>query len=167
MSTLTQERLKELLHYDAETGIFTRIKGGNGKNNNIGDIAGYKRPDDYIQICIDCKIYYAHRLAFLYMTGSWPVNEGEHKDNIRYHNWWDNLRDGNHSQNMQNQKKARRNNKSTGILGVTDSPNKDGSFRAQIGINGKTKHLGYFKTPIEAHEAYLSAKRELHEFNTL
>jgi len=37
-----------------------------------------------------------------------------------------------------------------------------GKWRAYIGLNGKTIHLGYFDIEAEAREAYLSAKAKYH-----
>ena len=105
----------------------------------------------------------AHRLAFLYMTGRFPKVDVDHEDTIKHHNWWSNLREATRSQNMQNQRKSQLNNK-LGLLGVHSQ---NGKFIAQIGINGKQTYIGNFNTPEEAHIAYLNAKRELHEYNTL
>jgi len=161
---LTQERLKELLHYSPETGLFTRIIKS-AKKVNIGDIVGYlDKSHGYITISIDYTNYYAHRLAFLYMTGKFPKDQVDHIDGIKHHNKWLNLRDANNSENQQNQKKAFKNNKSTGVLGVYSSGE---NFITKIGINGKQKYLGTFKTIEEAHSAYIEAKRRLHEFGTL
>ena len=162
---LTQERLKELLHYDPETGLFTRLKSL-GKSK-VGNIAGCLNPEGYIQIKINYVLYRAHRLAFLYMTGKLPYDDVDHINGIRHDNKWSNLRECDNSQNMHNRKKAHKNNKSSGLLGVSSSSNGNGTFRATIWLNNKHKQLGTFKTKEEAHERYLEAKRELHEFNTL
>lgn len=42
-----------------------------------------------------------------------------------------------------------------------------GKFQAQIRVNSKLIRLGVFVSPEEASEAYLSAKRKLHEGCTL
>jgi len=65
--------------------------------------------------------------------------------------------------NLQNIRRARSDNRS-GLLGV--ARDKTG-FRAVIKVAGKQKYLGTFPTPELAHSAYLSAKRLLHEGNTL
>jgi hypothetical protein len=160
---LTQARLKEVLHYDPETGIFTR-RIRTSTRVNIGDIAGFVHSSGYVHIKIDRKIYKGHRLAWLYMTGNWPY-ELDHKDGIRSHNWFDNLRDVSKSGNSQNQRKARKDNKN-GHLGVSILK-KTGTFRACIAINGKNKHLGCFNTADEAYDAYVTAKRIYHPTNTL
>jgi len=56
MSKLTQIRLKELLHYDPDTGLFTWLRPG-----WKGVIAGTHHPSGYIHIRVDNKPYRAHR----------------------------------------------------------------------------------------------------------
>ena len=69
---LTQERLKELLNYDSETGEF-RYKKKRG-NKRAGERAGCVRNNDgYRQICVDYEIHLEHGLAIFYETGKWPV----------------------------------------------------------------------------------------------
>lgn len=48
------------------------------------------------------------------------------------------------------------------LKGVSFDPNRRiKKFKAVIRISGKLKHLGYFKTEEEAHEAFLKAKQAL------
>jgi len=160
---LTQERLKELLHYCPETGVFTRI--ARIQSINIGDIAGGVTSYGYWSILIDYKHYQAHRLAWIYVNGMWPKDYIDHINGIKNDNRIINLREANKSQNGQNKKKAHKNT-STGLLGASFHKI-TGKYASQIKVNGKSKHLGLFKTPQDAHQAYLTAKRQLHEFNTL
>ena len=67
---LTQERLKELLHYDPETGVFTWLESAGKKMN--GRIAGTHASKNYISIGVSHKRYLAHRLAWLYVYGKFP-----------------------------------------------------------------------------------------------
>ncbi len=71
MSTkLTQARLKELLHYDPETGVFTwRVRSCN-RWPTPGRVAGTPDGKGYLMVVIDGQRYKCHRLAFLYMAGS-------------------------------------------------------------------------------------------------
>jgi hypothetical protein len=64
MKKLTQEELKENIHYEPNTGLFTRLKV---KSNRIkvGDIAGYINKLGYRIIRINGKSYSAHRLALV------------------------------------------------------------------------------------------------------
>src|SRR5712692_928690 len=127
------------------------------------DIAGYRDGDGYLRIGICGGQYRAHRLAWLYMTGKWPIDQIDHKNAVKNDNRWKNLREATCAINNQNKRKALRNNR-TGFLGV--SRNGKG-FIAQIKINEKRRNLGTYPTPELAHEAYLKAKRELHAGCTL
>jgi hypothetical protein len=158
---LTQERLKELLHYDPDTGIFINLTQRRGRAKK-GAVAGTKNPKGYIIIMIDGKFYYAHRLAWFYFYGEFPEGFLDHKNQNPSNNRICNLRLATTQENAQNISNPRINNKS-GFRGVSwyKSTNK---WLAHITINRKVKHLGYFDTPEEAHEAYLNAKREIHIF---
>lgn len=111
---ITQEYLKSVLHYDPDTGIFTRrsLKGTPAAGKVAGSIQhGYRA------IQIDGKKYYAHRLAFLYMTGEFPPLQVDHINGSRSDNRISNLRSVEQSINMQNMKLYSRN--SSGVSGVT------------------------------------------------
>lgn len=156
--TLTAEILRELVSYDPDTGDFKwKISGGRRKCGQKAGSNGH--PHGYCQIGIDCTLYFAHRLAWLYVHGEWPRGEVDHIDGDTANNRIANLRDTSHAANMQNIRKANVNN-STGFLGTRRY--KSGKFFAVITANGKRRFLGSFVTPQSAHEAYLTAKRMLH-----
>jgi len=161
---LTQERLKELLHYDQKTGVFTWRDARNGRVK-IGSIAGTVQKKGYRQIEIDGKGHKESRLAWLYMTGEWPPEQVDHEDTNRANNAWSNLRLATNKTNAQNKRKAQSNN-ATGVLGVGQRPSR-GGFRARITVDGKTINLGRFNTEEAAHVAYVQAKRSMHEGCTL
>lgn len=161
-STLTTERLRQLLHYEPETGAFTWL-ARTAQRVQIGDVAGSKNSDGYLVIAINRIRYKAHRLAWLYMHGVFPANHIDHIDGNPSNNRITNLRDVTRGVNMQNQRKARTNNK-LGILGVICNRK---SFRAEIMVDGNVRRLGTFKTPELAHQAYLDAKRRLHPACTI
>jgi hypothetical protein len=127
--------------------------------------AGTTNSNGYRVISLDGKTYRAHRLAYLWMLGSFPCMDIDHIDGIRYNNSWTNLREVSHLDNTQNRRSPNKNSKS-GYIGVSPYA-RSGKWRAQIMIDGKSKALGHFSTPELAHSAYLAAKRELHPFNTL
>jgi hypothetical protein len=160
---LTIERLKEVLSYDPLTGIFRWVKPTSFRVQ-VGDQAGALN-GGYVLITIDGETCGAHRLAVMYVTGILPGGKTDHRNGIRSDNRFMNLRPGTHEQNMQNEQGPRRNN-GTGYLGVSQCK-ATGRFRAFISIKGKSRHLGRFDTAEEAYSAYLSAKREFHEGNTL
>jgi hypothetical protein len=172
---ITQEYLKSILHYDPDSGVFTWKErkldsfktewAGKTWNARFAEKeAGGVNSEGYIKILIKNKITSAHRLAVLYMTGRFPLHDTDHINGIRSDNRWKNIREVTNAQNMQNQIKARTNNKSTGLLGAYKI---DGKFKASIFVNNKAKNLGFFDTAKEAHEAYIAAKRDLHPFSTL
>lgn len=175
---LTQERLKELLNYDKLTGIFTwkernTIKKGSGCNTwnsrFSGKECGHINPKGYMQMSIDKKVYSSHRLAWLYVYGCFPKDQIDHINGIKYDNSICNLREATNSENQQNQRKAQSNNKSTGLLGSYMYKNKNitKKYRAQIRYDNKIKFIGSFDTAIEAHEAYLIAKKQYHEYSMI
>jgi len=161
---LTQSRLKELLHYDPETGVFTR-RVDVTYNARAGDVAGTQMTVGYLSVGLDGCRYSCHRLAWLYMHGVWPSTHIDHIDGVRTNNRIVNLREANDAQNHQNRRAARKDSKS-GLLGVSWHQHSRG-WAACITTGGKSRHLGVFDTPELAHEAYLRAKHALHEFSTL
>lgn len=151
--------LLRLIHYDPESGCFT-WKVNRGRNCKAGMSAGTVR-HGYITITVNQRFYMAHRLAWFYVHGVWPDQEVDHRDVCPTNNAIANLRLANRSMNVQNIRTARRTNMSSGLLGA--HLHRCGRWMANIGINGKMKYLGLFDTKEEAHEAYLNAKRRLHE----
>jgi len=162
---LTQAQLKELLEYNSNTGLFIRIK--NSGSTKKGMIAGCMDINGYYTIRIHNKLYYSHRLAWLYTHGEFPSMDIDHINSNKSDNRIVNLRLANRSENMQNKIKARSDNM-LNILGVSFKKKLvKNPYSAKITIDGKSKHLGYFKTSELAHNAYLEEKRNLHEFCTI
>ena len=137
---ITQFELKNILSYDKDTGLFTYLKQS-GNRIKIGQVAGSKNSNGYIEIKISGKNYKAHRLAFLYVEGLFPENEVDHINFIRNDSRFCNLRKATKSQNLQNTK-IRRNNKS-GVKGIYwhKASNK---WQATCTINGDIFNLGLF-----------------------
>ena len=140
MKKLTQKRLKELLHYDPETGIFIRLKNA-GSRSSRGDIAGGPGGCGYRTIGIDGKRYLASRLAWLYQEGYFPENQVDHKNRIRHDDRWENLRHVTQVCNSRNSKTRTTN--TSGITGVSWDQRYQ-KWAAYIMILGKKYHLGYF-----------------------
>jgi hypothetical protein len=151
---LTAERLRELLHYDPETGVFTWIAKRPLSRAAIGSRAGGVAAGGYILIGIDRTRYYGHRLAWLYMTGAWPNDQVDHINLDRGDNQWRNLREATNAQNGAN-RGAQANNKS-GLKRVTWNE-ECRKWASHIQVNGKAKYLGLFDCPAAAHFAYLVA----------
>ncbi|MBQ0917460.1 HNH endonuclease [Hydrogenophaga aromaticivorans] len=153
---ITSERLRELLSYDPLTGLFRWRMGR--RSVKAGALAGSLKKNGYVHISIDFQTHCAHRLAWLYVYGSFPGPYLDHKNAVKSDNRIANLRDVTCSANLQNIVRARRDNK-TGFLGV----GKDGNrFRSRIELGGKQISVGSYATPEEASEAYLAAKKIAH-----
>jgi hypothetical protein len=146
---LTQAELKSILHYNPETGIFTWAKSRRVK---IGSIAGHvDKNNSYIRISIRCKLYQAHRLAWLYIYGELPTYHIDHINRVRHDNRIHNLREATHSQNLLNA--SIRSNNTSGFKGVIWH-NLVGQWLARATVHGKRVRLGYFATAKEASIAY-------------
>ncbi len=141
MAELTQNRLKELLHYNPETGVFTR-KVSRGKTLK-GERAGYVNVSGYRIIEIDGKAHREHRLAFLYTEGSMPPDCVDHINRVSTDNRLSNLRKVTHQENMAN----RKDNAPFVGVGWRDDCSR---WQARAKIKGKDVYLGYFKTHIAA-----------------
>lgn len=154
---LTQEYLKSILHYNPETGIFTWI-ANKGYKAKIGVKAGYVKDTGYVEFKLDNKLQYAHRLAFLYMIGRFPINQVDHMNMIRNDNRWCNLREATVSNNHGNINKHLDN--TSGYKGVWWSKQRE-KWIAQIMIKGVRYNLGSFNTVEEAKKAYDKTAKDL------
>lgn len=159
---LTQERPKELLHYDPDTGIWTRINGGR-KGSKLGR-AGCLKKHGYRTIDVDGFRRYEHQLAVLYVEGWLPDNSVriDHADTVRDHNWWDNIRVATPTLNCANRRMNYTNSVGFKCVSRHPDPRRSKPYSAHIKINRKAIHLGWFYTPEEAHAAYCTAATEVH-----
>ena len=160
---VTQKRLMELFEYDKDSGVFKRLVS-NGGRWKVGSIAGTTLNSDYVKISVDGLIYVAHRLAWLYINGNMPRNDIDHINGDKRDNRLSNLRIATRSQNMQNCKHARINNKSSGLLGAYKNKK---NWCSKITLDGNQYSLGTYKTTENAHAVYLAAKRKYHEYCTI
>jgi hypothetical protein len=152
--SLTLKRLRQVLDYNPETGIFTRkLRGRRGQHRLV---AGGKHSKGYITIGIDCKSYLAHQLAWFYVYGKW-IPQIDHENRIKTDNWIENLRPATTPENLHNAKRPRHN--TSGLKGASFSvPHR--KWRSYIQVRGKHMHLGLFQTREEAHAAYVNAARQ-------
>lgn len=160
-SILTQARLKELLHYDHETGVFTWLVTKNNRKAKVGNELRSVGCGGYLRVSIDHKRYLLHRLAWFYVHGSFPENQIDHINRIRSDNRICNLRLATDSENRQNMSISQKN--TSGHTGVTFYK-RDQTWQAQIFLNYKNHFLGRFKTIESAIEARKNAKANLHKF---
>ena len=155
-SILTAGRVRELLDYNQETGVFTwkTTRGGFAK---AGTVAGTKDSHGHIQIKVDRKLYLAHRLVFIHVTGTAP-SEVDHINRDRSDNRWANLRPVSRSQNGHNRSVGV--NNTSGAVGVSFVKHLS-KWQAYINVEGKRKNLGYFSDLDSAILARKKAKEEL------
>jgi hypothetical protein len=157
MRKITQARLREVLDYCPKTGLFTwreRCDAARKWNSRFaGKTAGYAQPGRYIQIRFDGGIYYAHRLAFLWMEG-WMPRQVDHENLDKADNRWSNLRAADASKNSSN--RSLRGDNTSGYKGVCWH-RKAGKWTAMIQLNGRSIYLGLHESLEDAAAAYKTA----------
>jgi hypothetical protein len=152
---ISAETVRALFHYNEDTGVLCWRNPTRSTQR-----AGCKRKDGYLVIRINGSLYYAHRLVWLFVTGNWPNEFIDHINGNRADNRFSNLRDVSVKVNTQNQRAARKDNKTTRLLGVQRNHS---GWQAVITVNGARLCCGTFNTPEAAHKAYIDAKRSMHE----
>jgi len=148
---MTKSELFENVTYNPDTGLFTRLRK-TAHNAVIGKPIGTVAKNGYVVIRIGNKLYYAHRLAWLYMTGEFPKYTVDHINRNRTDNKWGNLRDVDGATNAQNTAHGR----------GRHFHKPSGRFKSSICVNYKQVHLGYYSTADGAEHAYLAAKQRYH-----
>jgi hypothetical protein len=160
---LTADQLRAVLDYDPATGIFTwrdrpdiRPSANSGRRWTVAGTTNSKH--GYVAICIDGRLRYGHRLAWLYVHGRWPAAEIDHINEVRTDNRIANLRESTHGPNNI-RSKARA---TSGAVGVYPAGTSNSRWQAQIQWGGKVHYLGCFATIEEAKAARDEAARRLH-----
>ena len=143
--------LKDYLHYDPDTGVFTARKACGRRP--VGRVLGSTTKAGYVQVSVGAKNYTAQRLAWLYFHGKWPDGVVDHINRVRNDNRICNLRDVSYSQNSLNTEYTTSKAKTRG---VTYRP----PWRAVIQVDGKRKNLGDFYTLEEAVAARKAAEEK-------
>lgn len=152
-SGLTADRLREIMSYDPETGIMVRRLAV--KRGPVGSAVGTVNSCGYLICRIHYRIYYVHRLAWLYMTGEWPAEYIDHINYNRSDNRWANLRQASKAQNVWNKRKMARNKSgATGVYWFKQY----GRWKASIVVNGRECFLGYFDDKSKAIVARAAAE---------
>jgi hypothetical protein len=155
---MDQDYFRSQLHYDSETGEFKRI-ATSGNRSKIGEVLGFFDKQGYVIVKIKGRCYKAHRLAFLYMTGSFPCGDVDHINCVKSDNRWANLRIVDRSANMCNRGITSKNK--SGFKGVSWCK-KSKKWHAQIAVNRKKFNLGYYENIDMAAFAYRHAGNALH-----
>lgn len=156
---ITQDRLKELVNYDPNTGMFTwRVK--TAARIKIGSSLGSRHHSGYLTAFLDKKRYTLHTLAVIYTDGECPVGTVDHINGIRDDNRRSNLRIATHSENTRNAK-IRSDNRS-GIKGVSYRNKSGGQWVCRIYTDEGRKYLGCYKTREEAERVMQEARAKYH-----
>jgi HNH endonuclease len=151
---LTLERLRELLIYDAQTGVFTRRIPVPGRR--AGTFVGGKGADGYLWATVDGRNFIQHRLAWFYSYGKWPEGLLDHINRNRADNRLSNLREATGTQNAVN--RSARNGRT--LKGITQIAS--GKWQAQIQIGSRYVYLGIYETAEEAAQVFHSKAVEIH-----
>jgi hypothetical protein len=162
-SNLTAEWLRANMHYDPQTGGFHWTKPGFGRT--VGKPIGSKmwtQGNTYLTMKVDGVVYYAHRLAWLYVHGRWPEGSIDHIDCNRTNNAIANLREATPAQNAARRDTSKRMiAPSRGVF--PQDPGYVARLHYRLHYEGKRHYLGYFPTVEEARRAaYEAAAQKIH-----
>ena len=152
---LTQARLKEVLHYDPETGAFTWLQCPPGRARVGAQAAVNVDTNGYRRVQVEGVRYRAHRLAWLYVTGRFPAEEIDHINRDPSDNRIANLREVTRKQNNENKKYRRKENLPRGVYRWGSK------FEAAIRHSSQFIRLGVYETPNDAAHVYEAARRLL------
>jgi HNH endonuclease len=159
-SKISHDDLLALVRYDPDTGEFTFIKAPGNRTDMVGRRAGRTSIRDdgskVRTIKLQQRDYIESRVAWFYMTGSWPTVEIDHKDTDPLNNKWSNLREATSSQNKWNQKSKGGISPYKGVIRLGKR------WKAHIRVDYKRKSIGVFDSEIEAAAAYDREARVLH-----
>lgn len=126
---------------------------------HAGKIPGAIDSWGHTQIRLFGRLYAAHRLIWLHMTGEWPKDQIDHIDCTPSNNRWNNLRPATNQENVRNQHAPR--NNSSGIKGVCWDKNSRKWF-ATICVSYRRIFLGRFQNIEDAEAAYAKASKQYH-----
>lgn len=149
--------MKERLIYDQETGVVSWSM--DSRNKFPGGVAGCVAPTGYWVLMYGGSQYRRSRVAWLLMTGEWPMQDIDHKDRDTVNDRWDNLRSATESENMANAKV--RCDNTSGARGVSWNF-RLGSWHVRVNVDRQLYHIGYFDDFDEAVRARDEAAAKLH-----
>lgn len=154
---ITQELVKKLFDYNAETGELTWLASYQ-RPDVVGKRAGwFDESTGYWKVAVERINLVAAKIIWLWVHGELPHLVPDHKDNNRSNDRLDNLRLATKGQNSINSKKNSRN--TSGLRGASLCKVM-GRWRSSIRIQGVSLNLGRFDTPEEAHQAWYDAAIE-------
>lgn len=158
--SLTAQEVAKHVRYEPKTGRVVRLVG-NSKCPAGAEAGSADSRTGYRYLSVARRRVAVHRVAILLSTGRWPRGEVDHINGVKSDNRLQNLRDVDRRTNAQNLHGPQRNNRSSGLLGVTWNK-RAGKWQAQIKVGDSLRYLGLFVDPNDGHQAYLQAKRESH-----
>lgn len=151
------DRMRELFDYDPCTGVLSWRVSTNSRVK-VGDEFGCLNKRGYRVGNVDGRLYVAHRLIWVWMTGCDPIIEVDHRNTVESDNRWENLRLATGTQNMGNVRLSSRSK--SGLKGVTwDVRNK--KWMAKVTKSGQQHYLGLFAVKSDAGAAYMRKAIEL------
>lgn len=145
--------IRALFAYNPNTGVITRL--ASKRTDTIGPVRPLTNGNGYLVVYAMGRLFRAHRIAWVLMTGEWPTHDIDHINRDRTDNRWVNLREATRGQNLRNA--GIKKSSGTGLKGVAAHGER---FAAYIRLNGKKKHLGVFDTAVEAHQEYCRVSRQ-------
>ena len=151
---VSPKELRACFDYDKHTGAITwKVQRS---NVYVGDRAGHVGTDGYRTISINGMAYKAHRIAWALAYGRWPRCELDHINHKRDDNRIKNLRLAHQNGNHRN--KCTYTNSKSGKSGVHWHKTKK-KWRAQICIDKKQSHLGFFDNLSDAVKSRKNAEK--------
>lgn len=153
MPKITHERLLDVLGYDAQTGVFT-WKQRMSNRIHVGDRAGVVAGGGRRFIMVDGEKFQAHRLAWFYENGRWPIGD------LRQINGdYDDSSLGNLKEMSRIEAARSRGTGSTNTSGHKGiSPHPKGGWKASVTCNYQQINLGVFPMKEDAIEMHGKAQ---------
>ena len=151
---LTQEQLMGMFDYDSGKGLLLRRCFSSGLFTGRKAV-GSPGKSGYRYVEILGVTYLEHRLIWIYLKGTCPVDQLDHINKNRCDNRIENLRETDNSGNQRNTR-LRKSNK-TGIMGV-HARSDNNKWSVRINHSGRRYSLGSFSDFFEACCARKSAE---------
>lgn len=159
------EELRALVRYDAVAGRFYWNQPMQNGRIPEGTLAGWKQRGTWA-LKLKGQTYVAARLAWFYSYGKWPEGRMVHRNGECFDFRLANLIDGDETLANQNTQGAANKSNPLGVLGVHKSKKRE-SFTAYGRLNGKSVHIGCYKTLEEAEKAALAYRKANYKGFTL
>lgn len=164
---LSPDEVRRLFDLNSETGEIRWSKACS-RGSLTHRVAGSNMNNGYRQVKIGGSTYLVHRVIWAIVYGVWPEKSIDHIDGNRHNNAVSNLRLVTASQNMQNLS-VKGTASASGLMGAIHVPGngrRRERWESRIRVAGGQKYLGSFKTPQEAHAAYMNAKALNHPYSS-